>query len=68
MCEGSNNLISSITPFRKDLRVKARVVRLWSLPSNCYKNSPPSNRIEMILCDSQARLLYICRYIGELAI
>ncbi|KAF7812040.1 replication factor-A carboxy-terminal domain protein [Senna tora] len=44
---------NSITPFREDLRVKARVVRLWSVPKNCSNNSPPSNRLEMILCDSQ---------------
>ncbi|KAF7814859.1 uncharacterized protein G2W53_028828 [Senna tora] len=30
MCEESNNLVSSITPFREELRVKARVVRLWT--------------------------------------
>ncbi|KAF7812509.1 replication factor-A carboxy-terminal domain protein [Senna tora] len=30
MFEGSNNLISSITPFREELCVKARVVRLWT--------------------------------------
>ncbi|KAF7831924.1 replication protein A 70 kDa DNA-binding subunit D-like [Senna tora] len=54
MCKGSNHLISSITPFPEDLRVKARVVRLWSVPNNSSNNYPsPSNRLEMILCDSQ---------------
>ncbi|KAF7826708.1 replication protein A 70 kDa DNA-binding subunit B-like [Senna tora] len=53
MCKERNHLICSITPFREDLLAKAHVVRLWSVPKNCSNNSPPSNRLEMILCDSQ---------------
>ncbi|KAF7822082.1 Replication factor A [Senna tora] len=54
MCKGSNHLITAITPFREDLCVKACVVRLWSVPNNSSNHSPsPSNRLEMILCDSK---------------